>query len=297
MNVKKRRILLGMIIAIGGLFRVMRVGWGYPYILHPDEPIIIKNAIDLLERHSYEVMVYFRPDHFEIKWDALIFNIYSWLRFHAPATEMYEAHSGDFMVLARLFTVFWGILMIPFMYKILKKIKGDSAGLIGAGILAVAPVFVFHSSLATPDIPLACMVLLIFYFSIFYLEKGEVKYLVVIAALTGISITIKYSGGINCLIIAIVVIMRNLKEKEFLKIIQQGILSIAVVLAVMFVISPNLFTNFAAVYEAFRTEAVKKGHLGIRNLGYWGNICYYTGIMLDQFGYLCLFFIGGGILD
>lgn len=162
-NISNKQLvfLIALFTIAGFILRVLCSFWGFPYQLHPDEPTIVDNTIDMLSRHSWEAFVYNRPDQFEIKCNAIIFTAFSWLKYHMPAHEAFASHTGAFYLLARLFTVFWGTAMIPlmgaFVGKILKSdcIKTRYAQLAAVGMITFSAIFVQHSSLATPDIPLA----------------------------------------------------------------------------------------------------------------------------------------------
>ncbi len=60
-------IALSLITITGLILRMICCNWGAPLQLHPDEPTIVDQTIDMLYRHSWEANVYNRPDHFEIK--------------------------------------------------------------------------------------------------------------------------------------------------------------------------------------------------------------------------------------
>ena len=69
----------------GFLMRLLGCFWGMPLLLHPDEPATVDYAMEMLSRHSWMAQSFDRPDHFEIKCDALLFAIFSRLRYGVPA--------------------------------------------------------------------------------------------------------------------------------------------------------------------------------------------------------------------
>lgn len=258
----------------------------------------------MLSRHSWEAYVYNRPDQFEIKCNAILFTVYSWLHYHMPASEAFALHKGNFYLVARIYTAFFGIGMIPLMAlftgKLLNrdKISGDAkccAQLLAAGLTAFSPIFIQHSAYATPDIPVACLSLLTAYLSLYYLESGSRKWLCAIAVLTGICITIKYPAAVMCLYIAFIVIYRAVKEKDYKKIIVEGMVCIGWILATMFIIAPNLFTDCQKAVETFLAEA-RPNHLGADGLGFWGNLKFYFYEMRNSMGILAvLSFLVGAV--
>lgn len=303
---KSRRILwiLMLVTALGGILRLIYCFRGYPYQLHPDEHTIVNNAVDMLSRHSWEAYVYNRPDQFEIKCNAFLFNIFSWLHYHVPAYEGFELNSGIFYVIARLYTTMFGTAMIPLMYltvgKILKRdsISKQKVQLFAATMIAFSPLFIEHSAYATPDIVLTFFILLTAYISAEYLETGKRWTIYAIALITGICVTIKYPAAIVCSYIAFIVIYKCIKEKKgFKEIFILGMSSILIILATIFVIAPNLYTDFGNVVSTFITEA-RPNHIGQDGLGFFGNMRFYFKTILESMGSLSgpLFLAGCGFL-
>ena len=146
-NKKIVLILVGITIA-GFVLRLIFCFWGFPYQFHPDEHTIVDSAIDMLSRHSWEAFVYNRPDHFEIKCNAILFSVFSWLKYGMPAYEAFEAHRAAFYFIARVFTTIFGTALIPLMYmtvgKILKsdKIHVQRAQILPAAMTAFSPNFI-----------------------------------------------------------------------------------------------------------------------------------------------------------
>ena len=274
-------IFLGL-TAAGLILRVISCFWGYPYPLHGDEPTTVMGTIHMLEQHSYLAQMFYHPDHFQIKCLALLFQIVSYVCFGLPAHKAFYAHMGGFYVIGRLYTAFWGTLMIPLAYMILEKCRKGS-GLLGAALVAFYPIFVTHSAYATPDIVLTFFIMLIAYISMMYLEKPSVWKLVGISACIGISVTIKYTGAVACLWLAAIVIYQRIKEKKYWHIISDGALCIAVAVLVSFAIGPNLYTDYKTTIDAIFVEATFE-HLGADGLSAWEHFIYYLEVVFNAMG-------------
>lgn len=117
-------ITIAIMIVIGGLFRIMSCYWGYPVPLHVDEPTIVEKTIDMLSRHSWNAYVYNRPDQFEIKCNAFLFTVVSWIKYHVPAHVAFKAHEMTFYLTARLYTALLGTALIPLASMLIGKIAG-----------------------------------------------------------------------------------------------------------------------------------------------------------------------------
>lgn len=292
---KRYAILLGLITLIGLALRIICCKWGTPLQLHPDEPTIIDNTIDMLSRHSWEAWVYNRPDHFEIKCNSFLFSLFSRFRYHMPAYEAYTKHKMAFYRLGRMFTAFWGAAMIPliglYLGRLLKGVdlkQRRITQIVAAILTAFSCIYIEHSAYATPDVVLSFFVLL-FAYTVLRFLTGEKYFVYLSAGIIGISITIKYPAAILCIPLALSVIYRSIELKRPREIIKTGLLCILIVVLSSFFIAPNLYTDYRQTYETFIREA-RPNHLGADGLGFFGNFLYYGNQMICDQGWLSLVF-------
>lgn len=293
-NQKQFIFIISIITIIGAVIRLISCYWGYPLQLHTDEPTIVDSAIDMLRRHSWESFVYNRPDQFEIKCNAILFSIISWIKFYAPAYETFNDYKMMYYLIGRGFTSIFGIALIPFSaFFVGKIVEGTEINkrftqYSVAILVAFSSIFVSHSSYATPDIPLTFFVLLFSYFFMEYIEKGELKDFIICSIIIGISTTIKYPAIIFSIPLAFMVIYREyLYNKKYLNILKYAGFSILIILFVMFVICPNLFTDISNVIKTIKYEA-RPTHLGYDGLGFLGNLSYYFVTMSGNLGYISI---------
>ena len=293
--------IVSLLTLAGFLLRAASCFWGYPLSLHPDELTIVDNAVDMLRRHSWLTYVYNRPDQFEIKCNALLFALASRILFHAPAYEAFESHFMAFYVIARGYTTLFGTGMIPLAAVLAGRMASEEglwhrmAEISAAGIFAFSPILVEHSAYATPDVVLTFFVLLFALSAQRYLETGRGKYLWISVLVTGIGITIKYPAAILCFPVAAMVIYRALLDNKPIRILQYGCLSTLLILLTVFLIAPNLFTDFHSAFSTFVNEA-RPNHLGADGLGWPGNLRYYMKIMIRDLEPFSLAFAASGFV-
>lgn len=292
-NAKRKAVLLFIILLLGAVLRIGGCWWGAPEQLHPDEATVVISAKGLIERHSFEPSVYLRPDHFEIKCDAILFNLYSYIAYGQPASDVFNAHTFEFYLIARCFTAAWGIFMIWIGYLVLERIWRGT-GLIGAFLIAFFPTFITHSHYATPDIPLSTVFLICIYYGLGYLENGDKKSLALTCLFTAIACTIKYTGAVLCALIAAMVLYKSIEERNTALFFRHGFLALGLVLAFLFLISPSLFTNMEAVIAALKNES-RSTHMGADGLGFFGNLLFYLKSFLQNTGALFLLPVLAGI--
>ncbi|WP_031553273.1 glycosyltransferase family 39 protein [Oribacterium sp. FC2011] len=280
---------------IGFIMRVICCFWGAPLQLHPDEPAIVDWAIEMIKRHSWEAHFYDRPDHFEMKFNAIIFTLYSWLRYKKPAYEAFDEHKMDFYILARLFTTIFGTALISlvgvYSQKIFGFLKGQNdriVSIIAMVLITFSPIFVQHSAYATPDMVLTFFLVLFAFGFQTYIDSGSKKFLYLDITIIGIGITIKYPAAFLCIPLALMVIYRALLiDKKPLDILKYAAISIGLIILTVFVIAPNLITDFVTVYRNIMEEA-RPNHLGADGLGFGGNFKFYFDTIKDNLGRLSM---------
>ena len=284
-------ITIAIVIVIGGLFRIWSCYWGYPLPLHVDEPTIVEKTIDMLSRHSWKAYVYNRPDQFEIKCNAFLFTVVSWIKYRVPAYVAFKTHEMPFYLTARLYTALLGTALIPLTSMIIGKIAGPMpvqtkiAQISGAFIVAFSTIFIRHSAYATPDIPLTFFIAVFTYLFLSYLETGEHRIFVWSCVVIGIGITIKYPAAVLCIPLAFMVIYRAViidsKPSVIVKFALEGMLFICLTI---FIVAPNLYTDAGKVYTTLLREA-RFTHLGADGLGFTGNFLYYARTAMDNLGW------------
>ncbi len=289
------RVFLFVCIVLATILRFYAIDWGSPFQLHSDEKTIVEGAIDMIRRRSFEPHIFNRPDHFEAQCNALLFNVVSLLRFGMFADETFADHTMMYYTLGRMFTAFWGVLMVPLGYLICEKIFRGS-GVYAAFFIAVCPSFVQHSHYVTPDIPITFMFMAGIYFAVCYMKQPSVLNIVWMSLFTALSITIKYPGAIFCLMIALVVVVASLRNRTYFHILSHGALAVVLIPVFIFLVSPVFFTNFGQVIHYFIHEA-RPHHLGADGLGFWGNLAFYMRGFTTQYAWLWYVFAVIGIIQ
>lgn len=295
MSLKKDRkyiFLLLAILLLGGILYLGGSLWGLPALLHPDEWSIVSPAIQMIKDHSFEPNVFFRPDHLLIMLNMLVYKALTYLV--GMSIEVIEAgHLHWLYFISRLITGCFGIGCIVLSYFIGSKFH-KAAGLSAAFLFACYPLMVFNGHYVTPDIPTVFFMLLFILFAMKYMVQPDYKQLVLLCLVTAMFITIKYTGAILCLFIAIAVIYTSIRDKDYWKIIKQGFSAVFLCVFFVFLISPVLFTNFTATKNAFLKEA-RTTHLGADGLGFFGNLLFYCKTFVDYGGILLVPFMIVGI--
>lgn len=305
-KIKKHKVLtiISVITIIGFILRVLSCYDGYPFPLVTDESVIVDNTIDMLSRRSWEAQSFHRPDQFEIKINAVLFTIVSYIKYGVPAYEAFENNKITFYLIARFVTAVFGTACIPLCALYVKKLLNESetissklAIIFSSIMTAFSPIFICLSSQARPDIILTFFVVLFSYYSIDYLKEGKQKYLLLCTLCLAIGITIKYNAAILVLPLALMVIYRTIVEnRKISDIIKYAFCIFLVIFIFVFITAPNLITNIRTVVSYFIFEA-STDHLGIENLGFFGNLKYYVEVAFKYFGNISIVLFILGVIN
>lgn len=289
--------IVAVLSVVGLTLRIISCFHGFPAHLHVDEPTVVASAMDMLQRHSWEANVYNRPDQLEIKIDAALFTVFSWVLYHAPAYEMFATKETIFYLIARGFTAICGTLCIPLSALVAKhalvglgRREQGIASVFAAAFAAFPSILVQQASYATPDVVSALCMLAIAYFMIRCLENS--KHAITLCSIAlGAGITIKYPLLVLAVPIAAMTIFKAITEKRGARWLLITACKIALItIATVFVIAPNLFTNFSEVLKTVAFES-RSTHLGADGLGFFGNLLFYAGICVNNFSWVSVVFV------
>jgi Dolichyl-phosphate-mannose-protein mannosyltransferase len=285
-----KRILLFLIILLGLSLRVTGADWGFPFLLHPDEPVVANMPVDMAERASLDPGEYNHPDHFDIYANALLYHAASHLVLHKPLTETFAEHTLTFYRLSRILVAILGTACI-FVAFLIGREYDRNTGLFAALLVAIFPSYVNHSHYITSDIPLTLFILSVILFVIRYLKGPTQGNLLAASLFAALSLSVKYPGGLTLLLIIAAIICKHHREKKLLLArVSQGVAAFTLAL---FLVSPYLFINYDRVIQAIAANAYPV-HLGADALSWPGNMLFYAKSYLDFSGILmlCFFFMG-----
>lgn len=295
---------LVVIILIGATLRVLCCFWGLPLALHADEHSIVDPAMEMLSRHSWEALEYHRPDQFEIKLDSIIFSLFSFIAFQQPAYTAFESHPDSFLLVARLVTAAFGTLCIPLTFILAGKLANRQPGtnrafcqVLSAIFVSASPILVKNSAYATPDVVLCFIILLFTLVCMRFYKEGSIPSLIAACSLLAIACCIKYPSVILAVALAATVIIHAVRQRlGYRTILKRAVFSLAITCGVVFVIAPNLITDFGSVLQAVHNES-RTNHAGADGLGVLGNFGFYFFTAADELTKISIVFFAIGLVN
>jgi 4-amino-4-deoxy-L-arabinose transferase-like glycosyltransferase len=200
--------LLGL-IAVGFFVRVWGISYGLPYMYHPDEPLGVATALNMIKTGDLN-------PHF-FGYGSLFFylNAMAYLPyflfgqviglFHTPADvpnlQMLIMGVGrTFMpsqvILVRLVSVVEGVVCIPVTYWLGMRLRNRKTGLLAAAFVALSPSLVLHSQFVTPNILTTLGVLLTLAAMLRLTPQSRWPSYVLVGGALGCAVASKYNAGI-----------------------------------------------------------------------------------------------------
>lgn len=282
MNKKTNWILL-IVVLLGFCLRIYGYNWGFPLLLHADEPVITEQAFLLNKNNTFEPTFFGRPNHVSIYIHAFLYRVASPVFFQGQSIkDTFEENRPFYYGLSRIFTALIGTASIVIAFLIGLQFTTTTA-IISAILFAIFPLYVLHSHYVTPDITITFLSLLIILFSLKYLKTKNNNYIIALGILSGLSVAEKYPGIANYFWSGLIILIGN--YREFKQIIKKCFLLTLTFFTSIFSSAPFLFLKFNKVISSFGAESTND-HLGVPIFGFIGNLKYY---MND-------FYLNGGLI-
>jgi hypothetical protein len=177
---------------------------------------------------------------------------------------------GRFYVVARLYTVLWGLIGVWAVFWIVHRLTAsDLAAAVGALCYAFMPVVVNMAHEAKPHLPGAVLMLLSVIAATKFVETGRTRWWVLTGALCGAA----FGMVISCLVgFAVILIMTLLRDDPWPRRINVMFGATMVGFAVYFVTNPYVLINGIAAPEILRSNLSNSTAMyGKRGLGGIGN--------------------------
>ena len=275
--------LLPLLVAVGLLLRLIGLRWGFPLLLHPDEPSVVRPAHDMILGHTLDPGFFKRPNHFSIYLSALLYQPLSRLLLHKSFAVGYAQNPDFFYLVSRGVVAVAGTLSIIVGFFIGREFNARVGYLVGAAV-AVLPAFVENSHYAAPDVTLTLLLMLVVLFCLRYLRRPSRANLG-LALLSAATATIeKYPGVLSLLLILSVVVFAP--PGRWQRRLLRAAAATCVFVAAVAVLSPYLIIRHTQVVADIINEA-RPTNLGADGLGWLGNLRFYavsyyadTGLLL-----------------
>jgi 4-amino-4-deoxy-L-arabinose transferase-like glycosyltransferase len=204
-------LLLGAIVGVGFALRAWAIGWGLPYVDHPDEPALVNVALRMLRDGDLNPHFFLYPSLYfylllgvfglHYRWGVST-GLYQSLATMPVTTDLYTTIPG-FFVWGRALGIMIGSVTALTMFGVGKRAWSRSAGLCAALVVATSPFHMRHSQYVTTDVTSAWLTLLSFGGAIAIWRNGRWRAYLLAGVFAGLAASTKYNAAVIVLPIAV----------------------------------------------------------------------------------------------
>lgn len=198
-----RGALCSIIVMAFGL-RVWAIGWGLPYVDHPDEPAVVNPTLAMLRRDDWQPRFFNYPSLY-IYALRIVFTLhwtfgknsgwYTNLSQLPLTTDIFTTMPG-FYVWGRALTIGLGVASVVLVYIVGQRWFDRGVGLVAAAILATLPFHVRHSQYITTDVASGFMATLALWAALRLVDGATWRRYAVAGLAVGLAAGTKYNVGL-----------------------------------------------------------------------------------------------------
>lgn len=217
-----RKITLGIILlflVIGGVFRFYSIDWGEPYFFHPDERNIASSVSQLRfpDQMSPNFFAYGSLPIYIIYFTGAGLNF-------VRQMPVNEVKFEDAIIIGRLYSAFFSILLIPLMISILFRIHTHATNFKNLSLFlvlifsATSIGLIQYAHFATFEMWLTFFSIVLFWLCLKYYSKNSYRNAVFCGLITGVLLATKVAHAVVFVLPVILFLYISIKRKN-LKII------------------------------------------------------------------------------
>lgn len=295
------KVILAGILLTAFVLRILGLGWGLPYVYHPDEPTHVGIVLNILKTGDFNPH-WFKYPSFRVYASLPVAIVYflaavakgkfTSVQQMVPA-RLLTAGSGTTEIASlyyglRLWMALFGFAGVGYLYHWARKNVNERVALLSALFLAISPVHVLVSHWYRPDTVLALFCGAGVFAAAQLYRRDELKMYVLCGFWVGLAASVKYNAmalQFLPLLLAHLLARRNLLDWRL------GLAALVALLTFL-AITPYALFDLPAFLDGFAFEIAHyyvRGHPGADVTGgYLGNLAWYVGKLVSYDGLLAL---------
>lgn len=216
--------LIVFITFVGLCLRLQGLDFGRPFRYHPDEVKLVWQAMNLLNYQSWSRDTIFAIGTYPPFFTYILAGLYAGYNLLslifgaipslASVKESYYLDPFPYHMIGRAISVVTGTASVPLVYIIGKKLYTKETGLLAAAFLSVVSLHVRNSHFGTVDISQTFLMLVAFAFSVAIWQSGQIKYYLGAGIFIGLTVAMKYNGGVIILPLLLAHLFRSIKNNK-----------------------------------------------------------------------------------
>ncbi|MCX6020623.1 MAG: glycosyltransferase family 39 protein, partial [Chloroflexi bacterium] len=196
--------------------------FGWPYVLHPDEPHVVAAAVRFLDLRQFDLNPhFFEYPAFFIYLTAAVLAMGGYLGSLLGAAPpvaalpaLYAEQPAPFHVAARLLSGLAGAAAIPLVFLLGRRLYSTATGVLAGALLAVNTLHVRESHYATTDALMTTLGVAASYAAVRVYHGGLVRWYLFAGIFSGLAAATKYPAGVALLSVLLAHALRSRREPE-----------------------------------------------------------------------------------
>ena len=186
--------MLALIIGAAFFLRFPSIWFGYPLPVHPDEPIIVTTALNIVRTGDLNPHNFLYPS-FNIYLHAFLYKIVMFSSHLVTGALPHSVLDIDYYVCSRALNVLLSTLTVFVVYATAKRLFDVTTGIVAACFIAISPLHLTNSYYATVDTAtalwpaLSCLMAVVI-----YSNSSRTRYYILGGIFTGLAIGSKYTA-------------------------------------------------------------------------------------------------------
>jgi len=288
--------LLLIILGIAFSLRVKGIWFGYPLPVHPDEPVLVETALNMLNTGDLNPHFLIYPT-LNIYLQALIYKAIT-----LGSQALFSLSAADipviwFYIVGRLFNVLLSILTILITYELGRRLISSSAGLISAWFITFSFLHVSNSFTVTVDASVAFWLSLSTLMAVLiYTKEKKLAYYLLGGVFVGLAVSSKYTAFVGVAPILIAHYKQSRNKRDW---IDKNIIAVLLVIPIAFFITtPYAILDYKTFLGALKHNAMHYsiGHPGAQADGSTSFYLYGKYLLNNGYGLFPTLFAGIGFI-
>jgi hypothetical protein len=188
------------IVAVGAALRLSGIGFGDPFVYHPDEWAIARPAMTMAATGDWNHHTFYYPGLL-IDLEAVVARLLhafggASLETGRPWLYLNEFVPNQFgyVLAGRLVVASLGVATIPVVFETTRRLAGRAGALAAAAIVAIVPLAVEHAHYLTTDVPMTLLCALCLLATVVASRSRQRRWWLVAALIAGLAGSTKWNG-------------------------------------------------------------------------------------------------------
>jgi 4-amino-4-deoxy-L-arabinose transferase-like glycosyltransferase len=294
-NLKNKSNFILLLVFFGAAFILFSgIKKNLPYLPEGDEKNYwVSRAVNMADTLSPNPGFFGHPGSTMLYPMAVIYRIL----YGDQTLELFDHSPTWFYLIGRMLTALYGLMTLPIVYYIGRRLFGELTSLIGTGLLVVNILIVYFAQIVRTDMAALFFGMLSVLCMLRLYEKPNYGNQILTGVVIGLGISSRYFMVVSGLVLLVLdgyLFWKN--RRRWRTIVSQALVGVVFIGIAFALTTPYFFLDFETALKDIQTEA-RTVHVGADGLSPIGNFFFYvTEVIPINLGWVQLVFLIAGIV-